>query len=467
MKKYSLHLATVIFLITCIVSCKKEIAMPEEDNTAPVANAGLDIKIVLPQNSTVLQGGFYDADGNVKKVEWRKVRGPDFSIIVDKDSLKTVVNNLKEGVYEFELTVTDKMNLYGKDSVKVEVVKPDNCNVNRAQITTQLYTLGQVPKPNNFNDMFVAGNKLIITETPDYGPSGDLSIYDPSLNNWTNTKMVEPRINYAHAVIGNKIFFAGGFRDFIGPLDLGSETARVDIYDLTTNSWSVANLSEPRGMIKTAVVDNKIFFAGGIMSNGSFSNKVDIYDVQSNTWSITEFKGTPRVIKASVTAQNKIFFIGGFTRWEDPTGFGYTGTTSTKTIDVFDYNTGTWSIENMDFNRNYFSAIAVNDKVYIAGGSVGIAPYGNPLSSDVEIINVNTLIHTHSCLSQPTVNGAVAIKNDLITFLTRYGLDIYNTRTGEWSVSSLPASTFEQAKIATVNNDLFVLVNNELYKLML
>ena len=82
------------------------------------------MKIELPQNFTVLQGGFYNADRNVKKVEWRKVSGPDSCIIVDKDSLKTVVSNLREGVYEFELTVTDKMNLYGKDSVKVEVVKP-------------------------------------------------------------------------------------------------------------------------------------------------------------------------------------------------------------------------------------------------------------------------------------------------------------------------------------------------------
>jgi hypothetical protein len=471
MKKYSLHLLNVIFFISGFVSCKKETVLPVENmsvppviqNTAPVANAGPDIKIVLPQNSTVLQGAFYDADGNVKKVEWTKLSGPYYSTIVDKDSLKTVITNLREGIYEFELTVTDKRNLYGKDSVKVEVVQFD-CNINRTPITAQVHSLGQVPKPNSYNNMFVAGNKLLITGESGYEPSSDLSIYDPTLNNFTNTKMGEPRVGYTHAVMGNKIFFAGGFLSYIGPLDLGSETARVDIYDLVSNSWSVANLSEPRGMINSAVVGNKIFFAGGIKSNGSFSKRVDIYDMMSNTWSFTEFKGTPRVIEAAVTAQNKIFFIGGFTKWEDPTGFGYIGTSPTKTIDVFDYSTGAWSIENMDFSRSYFSAIAVNDKVYIAGGQTEYA-----LSTDLEIININTLIHTHSCLSQPTVSGEVALKNDLIIFLTRKGLDIYNTRSGEWSVSSLPASILEygQAKIASANNDLFVLDKNELYKLIL
>ena len=92
-------------------------------NQAPKVNAGLDMKIDIPQNFTVLQGGFYNTNHNFKKVEWRKVSGPDSCIIVDKDSLKTVIANLREGVYEFELTVTDNMNLSGKDSVRVEVVK--------------------------------------------------------------------------------------------------------------------------------------------------------------------------------------------------------------------------------------------------------------------------------------------------------------------------------------------------------
>jgi len=142
MRKFSLNLVQVMFiaklflfgalaLITAIsnFSCTKERPLPPTpvqpviQNTAPKVYAGLDMKIELPQNFTVLQGGFYNADRNVKKVEWRKVSGPDSCIIVDKDSLKTVVSNLREGVYEFELTVTDKMNLYGKDSVRVEVVK--------------------------------------------------------------------------------------------------------------------------------------------------------------------------------------------------------------------------------------------------------------------------------------------------------------------------------------------------------
>ena len=122
MRKYSIHLVTIIFLIAGIASCKKDIPGNQENNKVPKVNAGLDMKIQLPQNFTSLYGSFYNADRAFKKVEWRKVSGPDSCIIVDKDSLITVVSNLREGIYEFELTVTDKMNLSGKDSVKVEVL---------------------------------------------------------------------------------------------------------------------------------------------------------------------------------------------------------------------------------------------------------------------------------------------------------------------------------------------------------
>lgn len=130
MKWLSLRLLTVIFLTAGIGSCKKETvsqaenppAQPVSQSRAPVAHAGHDMRREIPCN-IMLQGSFYDADPNFIKTEWRNVSGPDSSIIVDKDSLKTVVKNLKVGIYQFELTVTDKMNLYGKDTVQVQVVK--------------------------------------------------------------------------------------------------------------------------------------------------------------------------------------------------------------------------------------------------------------------------------------------------------------------------------------------------------
>ena len=132
MKRQLFPLLAVIFLAPGIVSCQKEMVTPSQNttgqpairNTAPVAFAGPDMVIQLPYN-IMLDGSFYDAERNVATTKWRQVSGPDSCVIRDKDSLKTVLNNLRVGVYEFELTVTDKMNLYGKDTVKVTAAKQD------------------------------------------------------------------------------------------------------------------------------------------------------------------------------------------------------------------------------------------------------------------------------------------------------------------------------------------------------
>ena len=92
-------------------------------NSAPAAYAGLDLEIELPLNEVTLAGSFFDKENNFKNAEWTKLSGPDSCLIENSHSLQTKVRRLKEGVYEFELTVTDAMDLYGNDTVIVTVAK--------------------------------------------------------------------------------------------------------------------------------------------------------------------------------------------------------------------------------------------------------------------------------------------------------------------------------------------------------
>jgi len=43
----------------------------------------------------------------------------------------------------------------------------------------------------------------------------------------------------------------------------------IDIYDVVSNSWSTAQLKEPRWSITAATVGNKVFFAGVISVNNT------------------------------------------------------------------------------------------------------------------------------------------------------------------------------------------------------
>jgi ribosomal protein L14 len=90
-------------------------------NQPPVANAGNDIAITLPINSGVLNGSGTDADGSVVAYSWTKIAGPSQFSILSPSLPQTIVNNLTQGTYSFELKVTDNAGAIGRDTVQVIV----------------------------------------------------------------------------------------------------------------------------------------------------------------------------------------------------------------------------------------------------------------------------------------------------------------------------------------------------------
>jgi hypothetical protein len=104
------------------------ITVSPNPNRAPVANAGADITLTWPTNSTTLNGsGSSDPDGNnTITYSWSKVAGPGQFILGNANASTTSLENLVGGEYTFVLIVTDNYNISDKDTVKVTVVMPAN-----------------------------------------------------------------------------------------------------------------------------------------------------------------------------------------------------------------------------------------------------------------------------------------------------------------------------------------------------
>jgi hypothetical protein len=92
-------------------------------NLPPVALAGPDQVITLPLASVTLNGSASDADGTVVSYQWRRVGGPVFYSMANSTSLQTLVSDMMQGTYLFELTVIDNQGAIGKDTVSI-VVNP-------------------------------------------------------------------------------------------------------------------------------------------------------------------------------------------------------------------------------------------------------------------------------------------------------------------------------------------------------
>ncbi|MGF0003257.1 Kelch repeat-containing protein [Bacillus altitudinis] len=126
-----------------------------------------------------------------------------------------------------------------------------------------------------------------------------------------------------------------------------------------TNGWKKrADLPEERLHSSSVVVDGKIFVFGG-SSQKSHSNKnTYMYDPYKNEWSSKANMPRERTDSAAVAIGKKIYVIGG--AYQD----------STKTIDIYDVESDTWSetpinIPNLAVTKGDISASVVNDKIYI------------------------------------------------------------------------------------------------------
>ena len=146
-------------------------------NIPPTANAGTDQSITLPTNTVSLTGSGTDADGTISSYNWTKISGPSAGTITNATSASTTVTGLVQGVYQFELKVTDNNGATAVDTVQI--------TVNAANIppTANAGTDQSITLPTNNVTLTGSGND----------PDGTISSYNwtkisgPSAGTITNT----------------------------------------------------------------------------------------------------------------------------------------------------------------------------------------------------------------------------------------------------------------------------------------
>ena len=93
----------------------------ETINQSPSVDAGVDVTIQLPKDSTSLTGSASDPDGSIASFLWTKISGPS-ATLTNEDQSVLKINNMLEGQYVFRLTVDDDAAAVGSDDVQVTVL---------------------------------------------------------------------------------------------------------------------------------------------------------------------------------------------------------------------------------------------------------------------------------------------------------------------------------------------------------
>lgn len=412
-------------------------------NRPPVARAGQDQIITLPVNKALLDGSAStDPDNNIIGYAWRKINGPANSVFSDPVAIQAEALDLTNGVYLFELTVTDAGGLFSTDTMKVTVnISPNKSPVaeagNDMTVTYNLQTCSMEPSSITLDGklskdpdgtivsyqwsvVFAESSSASITNPTsvttavtglvpgsyrfrlrvtdnDGAFDDDTVIVNTAYSNRpvVNARLVpigmlsDPRKVSVVAAVGNKIIFAGGVPVPSGPGPNFSST--VNVYDIANNSWSTSSLSQARTGMTVATMGSKVFFAGGtgfLPSNSvGLTSRVDVYDAVADTWSTLEMPHADGLL-ASLASGNKLVIVGG------------------KYADVYDAGSKIWSTTNFGQPRYLVTANNVKGQLFFAGG----------------VINKSTLTPTSR-------------------------IDIYDPATGSWSVSQLSQPKYGMAAV--------------------
>jgi len=434
-----------------------------QPNRPPIANAGTDQIITLPTNTSILDGSSStDPDNNIISYLWTKISGPSSFNIANASIVQTQVNNLIEGVYQFELKVTDAGGLFSKDTMMVTIntqspLPPACDNSNRPVINAQLIPVGTLSQARRGMAVASAGNKILFAG----GGSGlsRVDIYDISTQTWSTAELCVGRYLMAAVACGNKIFFGGGeVSDGTWPVD------SVDIYDVSANTWSVSHLSTAGNSIAAAAVGDKVLFAGG---DGGFTGqgrgtRVDIYNLTTNSWSTSSLSEVKRGWHSAVTLNNKVYFAGG----EAWPSWPYGSWGASNKIDIYDNTSNTWSASYLTQGKMGLTGIAAGSKIYWAGGQTGGYNSSLSLTCSVEINDINANANTIHYMFNPVLwevpSGQNAVlKNNKIIYYRPFGtdankFDIYDITTNTWSIGLLPQPIPMGVSIISVNNTIYI-----------
>ena len=428
------------------------------NNHPPVAIAGPDKIVYLPNDVVILDGELsHDIDNDITEYQWSEITGAPSILIEFPDSKDTPVYFLIEGAHQFELKITDASGLVGRDTVIVNVVNV-LCSI-RPVINPRLVPIGSLSEGRIGLVSASANNKIVFAGgMVSGGYSSRVDIYDITTHTWSTAELTQPeRQGMAVATVGNKILFAGG-----GDNDNGATTTRVDIYDALNNTWSTAELSQGREYFAAATLGEKVFFAGGRtwqtspsgFSTWATSSVVDIYDNASNTWTTATLSESRSDLSAT-TIDNKIYFAGGFSDQ-----FQQIPTTA---LDIFDASTNSWSTSRLIEEKGAHADIASGDKIFWASGIFNNNGLGPWPSNHVEIRDVKSGKTSFACIT-PKLWARAVIKNDDIIFfpgsmgngmVSGNEFDILNITTGQWSTARLNQEIYD-GTIISVNNTIYV-----------
>lgn len=220
---------------------------------------------------------------------------------------------------------------------------------------------------------------------PHETPIPAIYVYSPKQGKWrTGPDIPKDRLRGSAGVVvyKNKIYMVCGITD--GHYD--GHVAWLDEYDPKTATWTkLTDAPRPRDHITAAVVNDKLYLAGGRNSTARINKvmettiaEVDVYNFKTGKWTTLPASSnipTQRAGATAVTQGGKVWIMGGET----------TQLLAHNEAESLDPKTNRWtSGPRMQQGRHGTQAVVYGGKIYIVAGSANHG--GGPELNTVEVM---------------------------------------------------------------------------------
>ncbi len=211
-----------------------------------------------------------------------------------------------------------------------------------------------------------AGDQFVLIGGREHG--ANVNFYDPINGTWKVGAAPPVELHHYQAVEHEGLIYA--FMGMTGVFPNEIPVDRVYIYDPVADQWHEGPeipVTRRRGSAGAVVRNGKFYILGGIQ-NGHVSGWVpwfDEYDPATNTWTVLTDAPRARDHFHATITQDKLYAAGG-----RKSGFsGFFGGTVPE-VDIFDFNTNTWSTNtnNIPSPQAGASVAVIGDELLLIGG---------------------------------------------------------------------------------------------------
>ncbi|WP_240359166.1 Kelch repeat-containing protein [Pyxidicoccus trucidator] len=275
----------------------------------------------------------------------------------------------------------------------------------------------------------LASGQVLVTGGSNGSTVAAAELYDPATGTWTATgAMTISRSEHTATLLNNgKVLVANGYTCCLA----GVYLATAELYDPATGTWTATPTSpRARGVGKDVLLaSGKVLITGGAASSspaGPTSN-VDVYDPSTNAWSVGPSLLAARYRHtATRLPSGKVLVAGGSSR-----------TTTLRTVEVYDPATNAWtSGPQLGLARsNHSATLLPSGKVLVAGG-------GSTLTAELYDPATNTWAYTGSMTQSHSSHRAFLLPSGKVFLVDSFGAaEVYDPATGTWSATVSMAMT--------------------------